>query len=80
MPKQLNDIPVSVISGAMNAEPEAIAHVLSHFKDYIRSLSTRNLTDDYGNTYSYVDEDMQTRLETKLIFSIINHFKIRTDT
>lgn len=76
MSKQFKDIPISIIRGAINAEPEAITYVLAYFKDYIRSLSTRTLTDNYGNEYLYVDEDMQTRLEEKLICSIINKFKI----
>lgn len=80
MSKQFKDIPISVILGAMNAEPEAITYILAYFKDYIRSLSARTLADDYGNEYLYVDEDMQTRLEAKLICSIINNFEIRTNT
>lgn len=80
MSKQLKNIPVSVILGAMNAEPDAITYILTYFKNYILCLSTRTITDDYGKECLYLDEDMRTRLEAKLICSIINNFKIRINS
>lgn len=71
-----SDIPVTVITAAMNAEPSAIAYILQHYRNYIRKLATRILKDEYGNEYLYVDTDMENRLKSKLIFSIISDFKI----
>lgn len=71
-----SDIPVTVITAAMNAEPSAIAYILQHYRNYIRKLATRILKDEYGNEYLYVDTDMENRLQSKLIFSIISDFKI----
>lgn len=71
------EIPVPVIMVAIKGEPEAIAYVLlRHYRNYIRKLSTRTLRDEYGNEYLYVDSDMENRLQSKLIFSIVSDFKI----
>lgn len=77
MPKKLKLIPVSVVIGAMNAEPDAIQYVLTYFGGYINRLSTRKQCDAYGNEYVYMDEDIKTRLEAKLICSIINKFELQ---
>ena len=71
-----SDIPVTVITATMNAEPSAIAYILQYYRNYIRKLATRILKDEYGNKYLYVDSDMENRLKSKLIFSIISDFKI----
>ena len=73
MPK---DIPFDTIVKAVNADEEAAVFVLTHFSGYIKSLSTRELKDDYGNRYYLIDEDMRAGLEAKLIYSIINNFEI----
>ena len=52
-----SDIPVTVITATMNAEPSAIAYILQHYRNYIRKLATRILKDEYGNEYYYVDEE-----------------------
>lgn len=70
------DIPISVIEGAVNGSNEAMEYILNHFKHYIRALSTRVITDEHGNKYCLVDEDMVSRLEAKLVFSIITGFEI----
>ena len=70
------EIPVSIIMLAMKSDPEAIDYVLRHYRKYIRKLSTRTLKDEYGNEYMYVDSDMECRLRSKLIFSIVSAFKI----
>ena len=71
-----SDMPINVITAAMNAEPFAIAYILQHYRNYIRKLATRILKDEYGNEYHYVDTNMENRLQSKLIFSIISDFKI----
>ena len=41
----------------------------------LQSKCIRIIKDDEGNERQYVDEDMQERIEAKLISSIINKFK-----
>lgn len=74
---QLKEIPLCVIESAVKGETEALEYVLAHFKSYIRTLATRKIYDDYGNERYYVDEDIVAHLENKLVFAIMNGFKIR---
>ena len=74
---QLKEIPLCVIEGAVKGETDALEYVLAHFKSYIRTLATRKIYDDYWNERYYVDVDIVARLENKLVFAIMNGFKIR---
>lgn len=76
MKKTLTDISFEIIVRAMNEDKEAIDYILSHYQNYIIRLSTRFVRDERNNEYMYVDNDMRSRLESKLIYSIINNFKI----
>ena len=76
MKKTLSDIPFSIIEKAINEDIEAIDYILAHYRNYIIRLSTRVARDENNNEYMYVDDDMRSRLENKLIFSIIKKFKI----
>ena len=76
MKKTLSDIPFSIIEKAINEDIEAIDYILAHYRNYIIRLSTRVARDENNNEYMYVDDDMRSRLESKLIFSIIKKFKI----
>ena len=69
-------IPLSVIYEAMNGDEIAIHAVVSHYRGYIRFLSRRPCRDVLGFEHLYVDEDMQRRLESKLIYAVITNFKI----
>ena len=69
MKKTLSDIPFSIIE-------KAIDYILAHYRNYIIRLSTRVARDENNNEYMYVDDDMRSRLESKLIYSIIKKFKI----
>lgn len=64
---------------ATKGEPLAMEKVIEHFKGYMITLSTRKLEDEYGNTYSYVDESIYRRLELKLITAVVTKFKIDID-
>lgn len=75
--KKFKELPLSIIEDAVKGEEYALQYVLSHFHSYIKTLSTKVLEDEQGNKYYYVDEDMMSRLEAKLIFGIVNDFKIR---
>ena len=76
MKKTLSDIPFSIIEKAINEDIEAIDYILAHYRNYIIRLSTRFARDENNNEYIYVDDDMRSRLESKLIYSIIKKFKI----
>ena len=76
MKKTLSDIPFSIIEKAINEDIEAIDYILAHYRNYIIRLSTRVARDENNNEYMYVDDDMCSRLENKLIYSIIKKFKI----
>ena len=69
-------MPISVIYQAMNGDEFAISAVISHYRGYIHFLSRRSRKDALGFEHLYVDEDMQHRLETKLIYAVITNFKI----
>lgn len=76
MKKTLSDIPFSIIEKAINEDIEAIDYILAHYRNYIIRLSTKVARDENNNEYMYVDDDMRSRLESKLIYSIIKKFKI----
>ena len=76
MKKTLSDIPFSIIEKAINEDLVAIDYILAHYRNYIIRLSTRVARDENNNEYMYVDDDMRSRLESKLIYSIIKKFKI----
>ena len=69
-------IPMSVIYEAINGDDLAISAVISHYRGYIRFLSRRPCRNTLGFERLYVDEDMQRRLESKLIYAVITNFKI----
>ena len=69
MKKTLSDIPFSIIEKAINEDIEAIDYILAHYRNYIIRLSTRVARDENNNEYMYVDDDMRSRLESKLIYS-----------
>ncbi len=68
--KSENLLPFNIIIAATAGDVDAINIVLKHFDGYITKLSTRTGYDSAGRYYSFVDEDMRRRLETKLILKI----------
>ena len=71
-----NLISMPIIYEAMNGDELAISAIISHYRGYIRFLSRRSCRDALGFEHLYVDEDMQHRLESKLIYAVITNFKI----
>ena len=65
-------IPYPVIAAAVGGDPEAVSRVVRHYSGYIAALSTRTSYDVHGCPYSYVDEELRRRLETKLIIAILD--------
>lgn len=76
MASNVKNLPLSVIIAATGGDGKALGTVLAHYQRYIRSLATRTLTDEYGNEYYYVDEEIEKRLEARLIYCIVTDFKI----
>ena len=76
MKKTLSDIPFSLFEKAIYVDIVVIDYILAHYRNYIIRLSTRVARDENNNEYMYVDDDMRSRLESKLIYSIIIKFKI----
>ncbi len=68
-------LPYPIIIAANAGEAEALRIVVKHYDRYIASLSMRKLHDEQGNTYWSIDEDMQSRLRSKLMQSVLA-FKI----
>ena len=79
MASNVKNLPLSVIIAVMDGDGQALGAVLTHYRRYIRRLATRTFTDEYGNEYYYVDEEIEKRLETRLIYCIVTDFKILPD-
>ena len=74
--KERKLLPFQTILDATKGEPLAMEKVLKHIEGYMITLSTRGLTDEFGNTYSYVDNNIYRRLEIKLITAVVTKFKV----
>lgn len=64
-------LPYAMIQAAVNGDAEAMEAVLQHYDRYINRLATRILCDEYGNTYSAVDETLKARLKLKLVMGVL---------
>lgn len=60
-------LPFEVIAAAAQGDTNALCKVVEHYDGYIAKLCTRNLRDEYGNIYPYVDEELRNRLKIRLI-------------
>ena len=56
---------------------EALDKVLKHSESYIAKMSTRIFCDEFGLSYLCIDEDLEQRIECKLMAQIILKFKIQ---
>lgn len=73
--RKYGKIPYETIVSAVNGDPDALNQIIVHFRGFTRSQCIRICKDEDGNERSFVDEDMQDRIEAKLRASIINKFK-----
>ncbi|MEE1243036.1 helix-turn-helix domain-containing protein [Frisingicoccus sp.] len=69
-------LPVSVIEGAIQGEPEAIRAVWRRYDYYINTLCSRPYQDYYGNIRFMIDLSMKDFLKAQLAWAIMNNFKI----
>lgn len=71
-------LPFPVILAATKGDPDAMKVVLQHYQSYISYLSMTKIRDENGNTYWGTDEDLQERLQAKLMQAVLS-FKIYRD-
>lgn len=64
-------LPYPIIVAATKGDPDAMKAVMQHFSGYIASLSLRKLYDERGNAYFGVDEDIRSRLQSKLMGAVL---------
>ncbi len=48
--------------------------IILHYRSYISAHSKRTYYDKTGNSYEIIDEDIQQRIESKLMYQIYFHF------
>jgi hypothetical protein len=64
-------LPHAVILAAVRGEEPAIGQVLTYYEGYITRLASKELYDRHGNLYLYVDYELKTELQNKLIAGIL---------
>lgn len=67
-------IPYHIILAAKDGDSIAMETILNHYNPLIVKYATRRTHDEYGNSYTIVDEDMRARIIAELIFQIIYNF------
>ena len=72
----MNRVPFLIIQEAKKYDTEAVEFVFRHFEGYIAKRSLSIYKDEYGNTYSFVDDDLRYQAEIAL-FSAIAGFRFR---
>lgn len=72
----MKHVPYAVIQEAKKYDIEAVGIVFRHFEGYIAKRSLSIYKDEYGNTYSFVDNDLRYQAEIAL-FSAIAGFRFR---
>lgn len=69
-------LPLPIIRKAQTGDIQAVNQVLEHYQGYINKLCTRRLCEENGEYHVRVDEFMKSRLENKLIHTIV---RMQTD-
>ena len=67
----IRTIPYKIMYGAVNGDIGAISAVTAHYSSYIKTLSLRPYSDEYGNMGLRIDEQLRQRLEMRLITAIL---------
>ena len=67
-------ISYQTIVAAQKGDPDAMREILQHYAPYIKHFSQRHYHDDYGNTITLIDDDIQQQIEMKLMYEIVFHF------
>ncbi len=67
-------IPYTVILAAKQGDPDAMRQILQHYDRYINFCSQRILSDENGNQFLLVDDEIKSRIQAKLMYQIIYDF------
>lgn len=59
------------IRNAIRGDPNAVKRVLTYYSGYMTTLATRSVCDADGSRKYTVNEELRSRLETKLILAIL---------
>ena len=65
-----HDLTYELICAAVDGEKTALEEILRFYDDYINALATVKGEDAQGKTYRYIDEDLKSRIQLKLIKAI----------
>ena len=65
-------LPLPVIEAARAGDPLAVERILWYYEGYMDKLCTRTLYDLDGTPHVRVDEYMKRRLQSRLIWAILN--------
>lgn len=65
-----NELTYELICAAVLGEREALNQILIYYDDYINTLSTVKNEDEQGKEYRYIDGDLKTRIQMKLVQAI----------
>lgn len=60
-------LPFPVVFAAAQGDVEAMNTVLNHYSGCINKLAARSARDESGRVYSYIDEELRSRLKIRLI-------------
>ncbi len=70
--KQEKLIDYEIVKRASEGDVDAINLIFAHYEGYIRKLSLRPYTDEFGMTQFFVHYELKNRLETKLLEKILD--------
>ncbi len=59
-------IPYTVILAAKQGDPDAMRQILQHYDRYISFCSQRILSDEYGNQFLLVDDEIKSRIQASV--------------
>ncbi len=67
----MQKITYPIILAAKLGDPDAMQCILCHYEQYINHHSRRSLYDTYGNSCTFIDEEIKARIQAKLMYRII---------
>jgi S-methylmethionine-dependent homocysteine/selenocysteine methylase len=61
------EITYSLICAAAKGDTKAQEQILNYYDDYINSLATVVIENEYGEKIKFIDEDLKSQLQLKLL-------------
>ena len=65
-------IPFSIIEAAKKSDREAVEFILRHFEGYIISRCLTTYVDQYGNTKTFLDDELRYQAENAVLAAIFS--------